>query len=293
MSIAGRARLAAGLLAFCCALGWPGPVLAALAESEEAGREVVSSRVFDRFALEVVREHEFRYSLRVSHRGAPISVDLTTPRDPSTQISELPNTPRWGCRTMVAYCHSGGMHCCTDALVMVSCKGGQDLISLLELAHSPVLNFYDADQDRKLEAEVVDWGLVHYDYKGEGASLFLCFVQSPRLPRLLVLTNYGWRPDRPGEMPGYYRIKAVLRKAELREFQHRAAKEPRRDSAWERDERASAALYVAYVGIMAGDPDPMVRDELRQMLPPNLSGEADSLLADLRRAAARFNPVGD
>lgn len=192
----------------------------------------------------------------------------------------LPGMPYPPCRSLLAYCFSGGAHCCMTAIIATEC-GPQINLSSIDLGHSDqeVLIVKEEQQTGK-KIKVTDWQFAYYSL--EGTEFLLSFADSPGMTRLLLFDNGRWRVDRAGEFRRFY---SDLYKKNLHAVQHAVKKRADQETI------SAIAIRATYYAIMAGTPIEEATDTLRKLLPQRWSTEAIRIMADVKRAVYEFNPV--
>jgi len=192
-------------------------------------------------------------------------------------ISGIPGP---NCRSLLAYCFSGGAHCCTSLIIATSC-GSEKGLDLIDLAHSDSeVKFFNPGTDEARAIRVTDWQFAYYVVEGTG--LQLSFADSPGMTRLLVFEAGKWRPDARGEFSRFYEpLFTEARQSALAASRKRQAPEL----------AAARAIKAAYYFLMSGKPAEEASDELKKLLPPSWAQETDKISADIRRTIREFNPV--
>jgi hypothetical protein len=189
------------------------------------------------------------------------------------------NTPLPNCSTFVAYCFSGGAHCCTTLFIATRCGSGISL-DMVDMAHSDRrAKFVDVDETPRKALRIFDWQFAYYS--PEDSQIQLSFASSPAMARLLVFDNGHWRPDRIGEFSGFYsRL--------FRQTMHEAGIRARKN---EPESAAATAFKAAYYSIMSGGSSEQATEVLNQLLPAQWKPESSRIVGDIRHAASEFNPV--
>lgn len=189
------------------------------------------------------------------------------------------NAPFSNCRTLMAYCFSGGAHCCTTLFIATQC-GPKVSLDMVDLAHTNgKVKFAEADGAQGKVIKVHDWQFAYYG--AEDSQVQLSFADSPAMTRLLVFDNGHWRPDRIGEFSRFYsRL--------LRETMHKA-----RVNARKGDPELAAALAItaAYYNLMSGKPVEKASEVLSRLFPIKWRPESGKIVQDIHRAVYQFNPV--
>jgi len=189
------------------------------------------------------------------------------------------NTPLPDCRTLLAYCFSGGAHCCTTLFLATAC-GPRVSLDMADLGHTDgKVTFMEAGGALGKVIKVNDWQFAYYG--PEDSQIELSFADSPAMTRLLVFDNGHWRVDRVGEFPRFY---SPL----LREAIHKARNSRRRN---EPGLTASLAMKAAYYDLMNGKPVEDAREILNQLFPAKWKLQAGKIIQDVCRAVSEFNPV--
>jgi len=196
-------------------------------------------------------------------------------REPVT----VQNTPLHNCRVFLAYCFSGGAHCCTTLFIATECGPGTslDMVDLGDTDRKVKLTQADGVPGKVIR--VYDWQFAYYG--PEDSQIQLSFVNSPAMIRLLVFDNGHWRVDRVGEFSRFYsRL--------IREAVHEA-----RGSAQRREPEltTSLAMKAAYYSLMSGKPIEEAVEVLNQLFPTRWRPEAGKIIQDIYRAASEFDPV--
>lgn len=190
----------------------------------------------------------------------------------------VPDLPRKDCRSLLAYCFSGGAHCCMTLLIATEC-GTTTSLALVDLAHSAgEVKLADTGQPSK-QIKVVDWQFAYYT--PEGSDVQLSFADSPSMTRVLVFENGRWRIDRLGEFNHYY---AGLLRQSLRSFKT-AMKRPDPEAV------AGNAIKTTYYGIMSGQSPEEASAVLHRLLPDAWKPQTNKIFQDILAAIAAFDPV--
>ncbi len=189
------------------------------------------------------------------------------------------NNPLPHCRMLLAYCFSGGAHCCTTLFIATKC-GSSTSLDMADLGHTDAkVRFTRADGAPGKLIRVLDWQFAYYG--PEDTQIQLSFADSPAMTRLLVFDNGHWRVDRVGEFGLYY--SRLLGEA----VQKASSSSRRLDEEW----AASLAIKAAYYSIMSGNPIERAGEVLNRLLPAKCKPEAGKIIQDIYRAAAEFDPV--
>ncbi len=192
----------------------------------------------------------------------------------------VPGVPGPNCRSLLAYCYSGGAHCCMSLIIATSC-GSRKGLDIIDLAHSDSeVKFVNPASDEARAMRVTDWQFAYYGV--EGTDLQLSFADSPGMARLLTFDGVKWRPDTVGEFSRFY--EPLFQAA-----RQSALATPRKGEAPEIT--AAKAIKAAYYLLMSGKSPEEASDELRRLLPSSWKPEADKVSADIRRTIRDFNPV--
>ena len=188
------------------------------------------------------------------------------------------HVPLSNCRTLMAYCFSGGAHCCTTLFIATKCGPGISL-DMVDLAHTNGnVKFVDAGGAQGKVIKVHDWQLAYYG--AEDSQVQLSFADSPAMTRLLVFDNGHWRPDRIGEFSRFYsRL--------LRETMHKA----RNVRKGNPETTAALAIMAAYYKLMSGKPVENASEVLYRLLPRKWRPESGKIIQDIHRCVYQFNPV--
>lgn len=216
--------------------------------------------------------------LRVSKQGREIFVGECAARVHEPKVfSDLPSA---NCQSLLAYCFSGGAHCCMLLVVATRCAA-RTALDVIDLAHSDArVKFVDADGSGRKEIGVVDWQFAYYGM--EGSDLQLSFADSPAMSRLLVFDGGKWRPDRAGEFGRFYE---GLYRQSSREA--RSASLGRKDS----ERVAGKAIAAAYYSVMSGKSAAEAAEVLLRLLPGSWKSESGKIIRDISRAVSEFDPV--
>ncbi len=191
----------------------------------------------------------------------------------------VPNTPLHNCRMLLAYCFSGGAHCCTTLFIATKCGPNISLdMADLEDTNGKV-KFIKAEGVPGKAIEVHDWQFAYYG--PEDSQIQFSFMDSPAMTRLLVFDNGHWRVDRVGEFSRFYsRL--------LHEAVHEARSSARRR---EPEFTTSLAMKAAYYSLMSGKPVEEAAEVLNQLFPTRWRSEAGKIVKDIYRAVSEFDPV--
>ncbi len=191
----------------------------------------------------------------------------------------VPNTPLPNCLMLLAYCFSGGAHCCTTLFIATKC-GPRVSLDMVDLGHTNgKVKFIQAEGVQGKVIRVHDWQFAYYG--PEDSQIQFSFVDSPAMARLLVFDKGHWRADRVGEFSRFYsRL--------LHEAVHEA-----RSSAQRREPEltTSLAMKAAYYSLMSGKPIEEASEVLNRLFPARWRPEAGKIMQDIRRAVPEFDPV--
>jgi hypothetical protein len=191
----------------------------------------------------------------------------------------VPNTPLPNCRTLLAYCFSGGAHCCTTLFIATACGPGMSL-DMVDFGNTDAkVTFVETKGAPGKLIRVHDWQFAYYG--PEDSQIELSFADSPAMSRLLVFDNGHWRVDRVGEFTGFY---SPL----LREAVHKARISARRN---EPALTASLAMKAAYYDLMNGKSVEEGAEVLNRLFPEKWKPQAGKITQDIRRAISEFDPV--
>ncbi len=191
----------------------------------------------------------------------------------------MQSTPLAGCKTLLAYCFSGGAHCCTTLFIATEC-GPQASLDMVHLGHtSGKVLFTQTDDVPGKVMKVHDWQFAYYG--PEDCLIQLSFANSPAMTRLLVFDKGHWRVDRVGEFSRFY--SRLLDKA-VREAHFSAARN-------EPELSASLAMKAAYYGLMSGKSFDQTAEVLNRLFPAQWKPQAGKVTQDIYRAAYEFSPV--
>ncbi|MGA2938985.1 MAG: hypothetical protein ABSF52_18075 [Syntrophobacteraceae bacterium] len=191
----------------------------------------------------------------------------------------VPNTPLPNCLMLLAYCFSGGAHCCTTLFIATKC-GPRTSLDMVDLGHtSGKAKFTQAEGVPGKVIRVYDWQFAYYG--PEDSQIQFSFVDSPAMTRLLVFDNGHWRADRVGEFSRFYsRL--------LHDAVHEARSSARRR---EPELTTSLAMKAAYYSLMSGKPIEEAAEVLNQLFPTRWRHEAGKIVQDIYRAVSEFDPV--
>jgi hypothetical protein len=192
----------------------------------------------------------------------------------------VPNIPLPDCSILLAYCYSGGAHCCTTLFIATKCGPGISL-DMVDLGDTNgKVKFTQAEGGPGKAIQVYDWQFAYYG--PEDSRIQFSFADSPAMTRLLVFDNGHWRVDRVGEFSRFYsRL--------LHEAVHEA-----RSSARRREPElttSSLAMKAAYYSLMSGKPIEEAAEVLNRFFPIRWRPEAGKILQDICRAVSEFDPV--
>ncbi len=189
------------------------------------------------------------------------------------------NTPLPNCLMLLAYCFSGGAHCCTTLFIATKC-GLRTSLDMVDLGHSDgKVKFTQPEGVPGKVISVHDWQFAYYG--PEDSQIQLSFVDSPAMTRLLVFDNGHWRADRVGEFSRFYsRL--------LHEAVHEARSSARRR---EPEFATSLAMKAAYYCLMSGKPIEEGAEVLNRLFPTRWKSEAGKIIQDIYRAVSEFDPV--
>ena len=189
------------------------------------------------------------------------------------------NTPLPNCSTLLAYCFSGGAHCCTTLFVATKC-GPRISLDMADLGDTNgKVKFAQAEGLPGKAIKVNDWQFAYYG--PEDSQIQFSFADSPAMTRLLVFDNGHWRVDRVGECSRFYS-----------RLLHEAVQEAR-SSARKRGPEltASLAMKAAYYCLMSGKSIEEASEVLSRLFPIVWRPEAGKIIQDIYRAVCEFDPV--
>ena len=191
----------------------------------------------------------------------------------------VPNTPFHNCRVLLAYCFSGGAHCCTTLFIATKC-GPRISLDMADLGDTDgKVKFTQAEGVPGKAIEVHDWQFAYYG--PEDSQIQFSFVDSPAMTRLLVFDNGHWRVDRVGEFSPFYS-----------HLLHEAVHEARSSARRRKPElTTSLAMKAAYYSLMSGKPIEEAAEVLNQLFPVRWRPEAGKIIQDISRAVSEFDPV--
>jgi len=222
-----------------------------------------------------------RFKVEVRKDGRTLYGDESHYTAPPVDIVE--DLPHKGCSTLVAYCFSGGAHCCTRAILCTIC-GPEESMTVFDLSNLTELIISPRGSGEPPEVSLLDYQFAYYHARD--ASLWFPFSQSPAMERLLVYGNGGWRVDRPGENKGFYE-RIMARNGCMEKVRIPA---PRAEGE-EALEMAAQAIECAYYAMMAGEDTDVPGKILKDRLPRAWQSEFVSLLQDIKRAVADFSAI--
>ncbi len=209
-----------------------------------------------------------------------LQLDLDKP-----EVNILKDIPYRNCESAAAFLFSGGMHCCTTAILVTNCDRHGKAFSI-ELEHSGSDEFkaLDLNKDGIHQMSVIDWAFAYYEIN---RNLRLSFAGSPYLKRLLLFEGGKWSPDPPGKFAQYYT--GLMQEAE---GELKAVRELKNDEELKDDEdRAALAITRTYYAIMAGRSDAESAAILNRGLPRTWQAKKKKVFGDVKQAAFSFNPV--
>jgi len=124
-----------------------------------------------------------------------------------------------------------------------------------------------------------------YEVKHNGKTYSLCKACSPYPKRSILFFGKGWRPDRPGENDGFYK---VLLADELKEYKRLLISENRSDT-----ELASKAIYISYYNAMLKVSQADIEHLLNEFLPQSWKAISKNIAYDIMTAVttAKLFPV--
>jgi hypothetical protein len=249
------------------------------AKDKEAGGTKMKTIGFDDLQLSVTEKPgDTGYLLQFLRDGRTIFTGECAFRLYEPRI--ISGVPLANCRSLLAYCFSGGAHCCTTLVIATNC-GPQKTLATIDLAHSAdEVKFVSADSQAAKEMRIVDWQLAYYG--PENSDHQLSFADSPGMDRLLVFDNGKWRVDRIGEFSRYYEARfSKSRNAAL------LASKKRKDE----ELAAAGAIQAAYYFLMSGKSVEETEEILNRLLPQSWKPESGKVAEDIRRAVTEFSPV--
>ncbi len=191
----------------------------------------------------------------------------------------VPNTPLPNCSVLLAYCFSGGAHCCTTLFIATKC-GPRISLDMADLGDTNgKVKFTQAEDAPGKAIRVNDWQFAYYG--PEDSQIQFSFVDSPAMTRLLVFDNGHWRVDRVGEFSRFY---SRLLQETIHEARSRARKR-------EPELTTSLAMKAAYYSLMSGKSIQEAAEVLNRLFPIKWRPEAGKVIQDICRAVSEFDPV--
>ncbi len=191
----------------------------------------------------------------------------------------IQNKPLPNSRTLLAYCFSGGAHCCTTLFIATE-FGRSTSLDMVDLAHSDTrAKFIEPDGTSLAALKISDWQFAYYS--PEDSQIQLSFTDSPAMTRLLVYDSGHWRPDRIGEFSRFYSrlFRQVSREARIKTLKN------------EPESAAARAIKSAYYSLMSGESPEQATETLNQLLPVQWRPDSEKIVSDIHRAVSEFNPV--
>jgi hypothetical protein len=256
-------------LVFCSS-----PLLARTADGGHTGKKKYR---LDDIVVSQTQTPDREYVVRVLRGRRQIFFQQCAFRVHDPQIFNQVPVP--GARSLVAYCYSGGAHCCMT-LILATGFNAHKTVCSVDLAHSSsCARFVDAAEDGAMELKVTDWQFAYYGIND--SSLQFSFVDSPSMTRLLVYDGDKWRVDRIGEFGRFYSrlFRQASREAEV------AARSGYPEQV------AGRAIRAAYYCFMSGSSAERAAASLDRLLPALWKPETAKIVDDITRAASEFNPV--
>lgn len=218
------------------------------------------------------------YSLKYSRDG-----EMVFQSECAFKIREpkiIPDLPRTNCRSLLAYCFSGGAHCCLTLLIATDC-GEKTALDSVDLAHSDAdIELVKAGGKEGSLIKIIDWQFAYYSV--ESSELELSFADSPGMTRLLVFDSGRWRVDRIGEFSAFY---SGLLKKGLSSTRKASGKGKDTEST------VAQAMTTAYYALMAGKSVEDAATILNRFLPSEWRQQSGRIMEDIRQAVSGFNPV--
>jgi hypothetical protein len=209
-----------------------------------------------------------------------LQLDLDKP-----EVNILQDTPYQNCKSAATFLFSGGMHCCTTAILVTNCDRHGKAFSI-ELEHSDSDEFkaLDLNKDGVHQMSVIDWAFAYYEIS---RNLRLSFASSPYLKRLLLFEDGKWSPDPPGKFAQYYIGLMQEAEGELKKVRELKNDEELKDD----EDRAALAITRTYYAIMAGHSDVESEAILNRGLPRTWQAKKQKVFGDVKQAVFSFNPV--
>lgn len=218
---------------------------------------------------------EYLFSFTSDHRELLACQCAFKTHEPRT----VTGAPLPHCRTLLAYCFSGGAHCCTTLFIATQC-GHVDSLDMVDLGHTDAqVQFIRVEGASGKVIKVQDWQFAYYG--PEDSQIQLSFADSPAMTRLLVFEKGHWRADRVGEFSRFYS-----------RLLHEAVRDARLSARRQRPElAASLAMKAAYYNLMSGEPVEKAEEVLRRFFPPEWKSGAGKVVQDICRGVSEFDPV--
>jgi hypothetical protein len=248
-------------------------------QKEIAHRTVTKQFRMGDFQLTTIRDtSNNEYSLYLEQNGEVVLTSSCAFKVHEPRI--VPEVPAAGCKSLLAYCYSGGAHCCMSLLIATECRE-QKSLSVVDLAHSAgEVKFARADNTKSRQMKITDWRFAYYG--PEDSAVQLSFAASPGMTRLLVFDNGNWRADKVGEFIPFY---SLLLRETMEEARIKVS------SSADPEILASKAMKAAYYSVLAGRSDEEQLGLLKRLLPENWKPESENVLKDIREGVQEFNPV--
>ena len=188
----------------------------------------------------------------------------------------MDNTPRRGCRSIVANSYSGGAHCCFTVIVATSCGSRDYLFKLFHGHGDDIAVLKETDDHGKMMLRLFDQRFAYYD---ADANHFLSFADSPvGIRRYATWTPQGWRFAAAGELKNIY---TKLMNKEL----HAPGEASYR--------KVATAITVTYYALMSGMEDAKAKKLLASHLPQEWASMTDTVFTHIQLSIAQFNAKGE
>jgi hypothetical protein len=202
------------------------------------------------------------HNVKISYRGSVVAEGacFLLPKEKVVQLFE--NTPKVGCKTIIACYHSGGAH--DDAGWNIAINSGSGDY-LYEGSGLGCPEFEDVDGDGIKELPLYRELMLVYD-----KSPTLTFAETPGVQHYVVWTPAGLKNTVPGELSNVYT-----------KLMNEALKDKGRDYG--------GAVMGTYYAIMSGQDIGTARKILENKLPNKWKPFASKILADIQKEISSSN----
>lgn len=187
----------------------------------------------------------------------------------------LNNTPARGCRSIVVHSFTGGAHCCSTAILAISC-GSRDYLFQLSLGHTDDVSILrEIDDNGNFMLTLFDQRFVYYN-ADENHGLY--HAESPvGIVRYATWNSQGWKIVSAGELKkNYTKLMNQELHTPLQASYHKVGK----------------AIIVTYYALMSGIESSQAKRLLESQLPQDWKSIVNTVFTHIQSSITQFNVEG-